>query len=693
MVSLHVRTTVAYLAVYVVAVVSGLLSVTDSGLAFFWPAAGVGALWMLRGRTRAHVVLDGALLLVSSTVVDVVMGIPLGASVLFALANLTIGLTVRYASSLVEWRSFWGPLPRRVAGKHDLLTLGLACFVAAVASAPFGLLGAYVYSGSLTWGATAAWLVRNTCSTFVVVAAVLAMLTALMRAHARSGWEARLTSEPRRHWLPELVLASIVTLSATALLFGSERQPPIAFGLIIASTWLGYRFSPAVGGLFALVLSTIAVLCTQAGRGPFGAVADLASRAIVVQVYVLVITVLVLVISLGVAERSALLARVVESEARASSRADLLDAVMDVMTDGLAVVEASGDVLLRNPVAERLAGTRSRPGEPGEAEDHGLFHPDGSPIAVTDLPHARALRGEVVTSEDLLRIDPETGEQLVLSIGAVPLARPEEEGGPLAVLVLHDVTRERTHRRELQAFAGTVAHDLKAPLTGVGSWAEILGDQLDVLGVDVSEPRASLRRIEASAARMDQLISDLLAYSQAQSAVLAPEPLSLTGMVDTVARELRDASSPPLPVFEYAALGRVHADRVLVGQLLTNVIGNAAKYVAPGTAPRVCVTSETVGDMVEVRVSDNGIGIPRAERGRIFDSFYRASSSGSYPGTGLGLAICARAVERHGGRISAREGLDGQGTTLIFTLPADSSAEPEPTQSTEPAEDDETVYA
>ena len=391
------------------------------------------------------------------------------------------------------------------------------------------------------------------------------------------------------------------------------------------------------------------------------------------QVYVLVITVLVLVISLGVAERAALLARVVESEARASSRADLLDAVMEVMTDGVAVVEASGNVLMRNPVAERLAGSSRRPGRAGAMEDHGFFAPDGSVLAPGDLPSSRALRGEVVTSQDLLRIDPETGEQVVLSIGAMPLDRPESEGGPLAVLVLHDVTRERTHRRELQAFAGTVAHDLKAPLTGVGSWAEILGDQLDVLGVDVTEPRSSLRRIESSAARMDQLISDLLAYSQAQSGALSPEALSLTGMVDAVARELRDASAAPLPVFEYAALGRVRADRVLVGQLLANVIGNATKYVAPGTTPRVRITSEQVADMVEVRVSDNGIGIPRAERGQIFDSFYRASSSGSYPGTGLGLAICARAVERHGGRISARQGLDGQGTTLIFTLPADTA--------------------
>ena len=88
---------------------------------------------------------------------------------------------------------------------------------------------------------------------------------------------------------------------------------------------------------------------------------------------------------------------------------------------------------------------------------------------------------------------------------------------------------ERAQRRELQAFAGTVAHDLRTPLTGVGSWAEILGDQLDSLDVDVTQPRASLRRIETSADRMDQLIHDLLIYSQAQSATLAPESLSLDG--------------------------------------------------------------------------------------------------------------------------------------------------------------------
>ena len=116
-----------------------------------------------------------------------------------------------------------------------------------------------------------------------------------------------------------------------------------------------------------------------------------------------------------------------------------------------------------------------------------------------------------------------------------------------------------------------MAHDLKAPLTGVGSWAEILGDQLDAL-----ERRRDATRARACVAsrprphRMEQLISDLLAYSQAQSATLAPESLSLTGMVEAVARELARGAAPArAPVIEHGAAGPACcADRTLVGQLL-----------------------------------------------------------------------------------------------------------------------------
>jgi signal transduction histidine kinase len=148
---------------------------------------------------------------------------------------------------------------------------------------------------------------------------------------------------------------------------------------------------------------------------------------------------------------------------------------------------------------------------------------------------------------------------------------------------LHDLTKIRAQRREHENFAGVVAHDLKAPLTGVVSWAEILEEQLDEAGIpDHHFLFASVRRISGCMDRMSDLISDLLAFTQTQNAELARQPVSLDEMGDQVARTLRDTHHEETPVLEHALLGPVLADPTLVRQLLTNLIGNAVKYVAPG---------------------------------------------------------------------------------------------------------------
>jgi signal transduction histidine kinase/PAS domain-containing protein len=671
------RVPAGYLAVYLGAAgLQRLALADDTALAYFWPASGLAALWMLSGRTRTQGLWNGSGIVVGGALLDLLLGLDVVPALLFGLANLTVGLTVRWVWALLEVQPLWGPLTRRLASTRDLRHLGFAAAAAGMTGAAPGLLGVLAESGSLTGAEATLWVVRGACSTFLVVAAVLGLLTTVLRSHAKRGLGAILTPSPRRFWALELVALVSVSLTAAIVIFGSDGALPIAFLMIVASTWVGSRFTPAVGGIYAIVLSSLAAVCTQVGLGPFGPIDDHTTRAIIIQVYALMTAIIVLMLSLGASERAALLARALESEANATSRADLLDAVTSVMVDGLVVIGADNEVLLSNPAAEEMAGVGPAHTQVGSARAHGMTQTDGRAIPPEDLPRARALRGEHVAPMDLLRIDPQTGEQRILSVSAVPLH--PGVGDPLAVLGMRDVTKVRSQRRELENFAGVVAHDLKSPLAGVISWAEILEEQLaDTERGGDQELVASVQRIRSSADRMANLISDLLAYTQAQNAELSVQSVDLDEIVDQVAAELRETHHLELPTVEHAPLGRVLADRTLVRQLFTNVMGNAVKYVAPGVIPHLVIGSAPSDDMLEIWVSDNGIGIPDQDLGHVFDSFFRApSSTQAYPGTGLGLAICARTVERHGGRISARQGLDGQGTTMIFTLPREPSEEP-----------------
>jgi signal transduction histidine kinase len=658
-------TSLTYLGVYVAAFLLGrLATIPGSGLAMFWPAAGVAALWLLRGTTRDQVFLDALLLFLTTAVLNLAVGGGLVTTVMFALANLVQGFVVRLATAWFARKPVTADLRPGIRSASDLLELGAGTLAGALLSAPIGVAAVRITTGHWSTLAFSTWVVRNACGAFVVAAAVLAILSALRRGLGSSLMEA-LAGEARPHVVAELFAAAAVTLGTGVLVFTSDEQLPIGFVLIASSAWIGFRFSALVGGVHTLTFGTVVVVCSLQAWGPFGSITDLAVRAIVVQLFVTVTAVITLMLSLGVAERGRLLQRLRESEVRANARAGMLDAVTQALIDGLAVIDSRGEVLLSNAAARAFTG----PNQPRT-----YFSLDGTAIDPGDLPHARALAGQVVTPTDVLRIDPHTGAQQVLSVSAVPLYDSHSDDGPMAVLLIHDVTRERAQTRELEAFAGVVAHDLNSPLAAVMSWSEILDDQLDHLAEEATPARASLVKIYQSADRMQELLGDLLLLTRAHSSELQLGTVSLDALVLDAARAAADRASGLQPRIEHGPLGVVRADETLVSQVLSNLIGNAVKYVAPGVQPIVRVTARPVGDMVEVRVSDNGVGIPAADQGRIFDSWFRSdSTSDRYPGTGLGLSISARAVERHGGTISARAGLDGTGTIFTFTLPADPS--------------------
>jgi signal transduction histidine kinase len=285
---------------------------------------------------------------------------------------------------------------------------------------------------------------------------------------------------------------------------------------------------------------------------------------------------------------------------------------------------------------------------------------------------------------DILVRNPGLPEGRLLNVTST--AMPDEvDGVRYAVTVFHDVTAERRHRDELASFAGVVAHDLLNPLATVEGWTEALAE---AFADDPGHPAAveaadGVVRIRRAAVRMRILINDLLAYTTARDAALAPAVVDLDDMVADISMIRTDsavASGAPAPRFTIGDLGTVHADPTLVRQLLDNLIGNAIKYTAQDVTPHLTINTTSSDGTRRITITDNGIGIPAGQHTAVFDNFHRAHRGSAYSGTGLGLGICQRIVHRHGGTITAADGPNG-GTTITFTLPAAVDARPTPNTS------------
>jgi len=225
----------------------------------------------------------------------------------------------------------------------------------------------------------------------------------------------------------------------------------------------------------------------------------------------------------------------------------------------------------------------------------------------------------------------------------------------------------RRANRDLEQFAYSASHDLQEPLRSVRIFSELLGDrcggQLD------DEASGFLSKVNEGASRMQMLVRDLLAYTQASKADKPKEPFdanaafraAVANLAGTIAETGALVDSDPLP--------SVLIEATQLQQVFQNVVGNALKYHRQGVPPAVHAAARRDGGYWHFSISDNGIGIESEFREKIFGVFKRLHTSDEYSGTGIGLAICQRIVECHGGRIWV-ESVPGDGSTFHFTLPA-----------------------
>jgi signal transduction histidine kinase len=219
---------------------------------------------------------------------------------------------------------------------------------------------------------------------------------------------------------------------------------------------------------------------------------------------------------------------------------------------------------------------------------------------------------------------------------------------------------------DLAAFAHLAAHDLKAPLATIASYAELARD---VDGPHLSEQGAhALDVVERRATRMAELVDGVLAYSAGATTELAMERIDFGELVGDVLTDLEAVAVTAHASIEVGSLPVGYGAPVLLARVLQNLVTNAVRY-GDHESPRVVISGGRGEGTIWLTVSDNGPGVPEHEREQIFEMFVRGSAGVAAPGSGIGLALARRVVERHEGTLVVGPGLDDRGASFTMTLP------------------------
>ena len=330
-----------------------------------------------------------------------------------------------------------------------------------------------------------------------------------------------------------------------------------------------------------------------------------------------------------------------------------LDTLFLHMTDGVVAYDGNGALIHCNPAAAALLGRKSEDCRYSE-----LFE--------TMCPFAHVVS---LQRSDFVESELAVGDRSV-EVCLAPFS-DEQRGGVL--VVLHDVTEHRKTEERRKEFVANVSHELRTPLTNVRSYAETIreaGDELsretenDFLDVVISETD-----------RMTNIVRDLLTLSRLDSgrSEMNMARFPFGAAIDAVLRsielearrhhhELTRSYPDSLPI--------IVGDRGRLEQVMLNVLGNAVKYTPDGGHIHVTAGVSSTGNKVWMEVADDGIGIPEADRSRIFERFYRVDKARSREsgGTGLGLSIATEIVQRHNGTLSLVD-REGPGTTVRLELP------------------------
>ncbi|NRG98488.1 cell wall metabolism sensor histidine kinase VicK [Streptococcus suis] len=337
-----------------------------------------------------------------------------------------------------------------------------------------------------------------------------------------------------------------------------------------------------------------------------------------------------------------------------------LTSILSYMSDGVIATDRIGRIIMVNDMAQRQLGLSNKLQEKLNLLD------------VLDISEQYSLRDLLAQTPEIV-LDHVNENEEFLTLRA-NFATIRSESGLISglVVVLHDMTEQAKEERERRLFVSNVSHELRTPLTSVKSYLEALDEGALTESVAPSFVKVSLDETN----RMMRMITDLLSLSRIDNQVgeIDVELINFTAFVtfilnrfdqmkhsdsDKVYSIVRDYQISPIWV-------EIDTDKMT--QVLDNILNNAIKYSPDGGT--ITFSMKTTENQLIVSISDEGLGIPKADLPKIFDRFYRVDKARSRAqgGTGLGLAIAKEIVKQHQGFIWAKSEY-GHGSTFTIVLP------------------------
>lgn len=338
-----------------------------------------------------------------------------------------------------------------------------------------------------------------------------------------------------------------------------------------------------------------------------------------------------------------------------------VETILQNMNDGILAFNFSGKLIHHNPVAKSMLHRNYL----DDVEFDRFFKEIQADITLGDLVYMKpegSIEREIHIDDQFLHLD-------------FAVFNTDNRVGGI-IVIIHDITKQEKLEQSRRDFVADVSHELRTPLTTIKSYSETLSDMPDC---DRELQVRFLNVIASEADRMARIIRDLLTLSELdanKNIYRTPEDINIREMITSIIERMDISAKKRNQTLTYQSINEIpiiQGHRDSLERVIINIISNAIKYTPQGG--KIEVYSTSVYNGIAIKISDNGIGIPKDKLPHIFDRFYRVDKARSRDtgGTGLGLAIAKQTIENgFNGKIIINSELN-KGTEVTITIPLNKS--------------------